>query len=77
MVGGSNVMAALYVAGVVWGLLKIDARPLVRFGIALLWPIGPLAFAVTIALLVVAAAIAFPAFGAVVVAVAAAWWVWG
>ena len=32
----------------------IDARPAARVGLALLWPIGPLAFAFTIAVLLVA-----------------------
>jgi hypothetical protein len=41
----------------------------------LLWPLGPLAFALTIAILLVASLIAFPAVGAVVLlAAAAAWW---
>jgi hypothetical protein len=44
---------------VLWGLLKIDAPAGERLAVALLWPIGPLAFVVTISGLVVAAAIAF------------------
>ena len=59
--------AALYVAGVTWGLLVIDARTRVRIGLALLWPLGPIAFVVTLAVLLVAAMIAFPLFGAVLV----------
>ena len=67
--------AAVYVAGVTLGLIVIDApRPGVRIGLALLWPLGPLAFVVTLGVLVVAAMIAFPAFGAAVVAGALAWW---
>ena len=66
---------AVYVAGVAWGLLMIDARPAARLGLALLWPLGPLAFALTIATLLVASLIAFPAVGAVVLWTAAtAWW---
>ena len=58
-----------------WSLLVIDARPAARVGLALLWPIGPLAFAFTIAILLVASPIASPAFGAVMLlTVAAAWW---
>ena len=65
----------MYVAGVAWGLLMIDARPPARVGLALLWPLGPLAFAFTIAILLVASLIAFPAFGvAVLLTAAAAWW---
>ena len=66
---------AVYVAGVMWSLSVIDARLAARVGLALLWPLGPLAFAFTIAILLVASAIAFPAFGAVtLLTAAAAWW---
>ncbi len=66
---------AVYVAGVAWGLLRIDARPAARVGLALLWPLGPLAFAITIAVLLVASLVAYPAFGAAVLLTAAtAWW---
>jgi hypothetical protein len=58
----------VYVAGVAWGLIKIDARPGVRAGLAVLWPLGPLAFLVTLAVLIAAAAIAFPVFGLLLVA---------
>ena len=34
-----------------------------RLGLALLWPLGPLAFLITVAGLLVVAAIAFPLFG--------------
>lgn len=67
---------AVYVAGVAWGLLVIDARPVARVGLALLWPLGPLAFAVTVAVLLVASLVASPAIGTVVLlSAAAAWWV--
>lgn len=67
--------AALYVAGVAWGLLMIDAPPAARLGLALLWPLSPFAFVVTIAILLVASLIAFPAFGVLVlIAVGLAWW---
>jgi hypothetical protein len=61
----------VYVAGVAWGLLMIDARPSARVGLALLWSLGPFAF--TIAALLVASPIASPAFGAAVLLTAAAW----
>jgi hypothetical protein len=66
-------LAALYVAGVTWGLIVIDAHPGVRIGLALMWPVGPLAFGVTLAVLLLAAMIAFPVFGAVAIAGAVAW----
>jgi len=53
----------------------IDARPGSRLGLALLWPLGPLAFVVTITILLAAALIAYPAFGAaVLIAAGVAWW---
>jgi hypothetical protein len=62
------IVLAIYVVGVVWGLIRIDARTGVRIGLAVLWPLGPLAFVVTLAVLVGAAAIAFPAFGVLLAA---------
>ncbi len=71
-----DVGLALYVAGVAWGLIMIDARPAARIGLALLWPLGPLAFVLTIAVLLAAALIAYPAFGvAALLAAGLAWWV--
>jgi hypothetical protein len=68
---------AIYVAGVVWGLLKIDAKPATKIALAILWPLGPIAFAVTITILLAASLIAFPVWGAaVVIAGAAIWWLW-
>ena len=59
---------AIYLAGVVVGLTRIDARPVSRVGLALLWPLGPAAFIVTLAVLLGASVIAFPLFWAVVAA---------
>ena len=68
---------AIYVSGVVWGFLKIDAGGATRIALALLWPLGPIAFAVTITILLAASLIAFPVWGAaVVIAGAVAWWFW-
>ena len=68
---------ALYIGGVVVGLFGIDARPVERVTLALLWPLGPLAFVATITLLLAASLIAFPLVGVTVVAAlaAAAWWI--
>lgn len=66
----------VYVAGVLWALLKSDARPAERVAISLLWPLGPLAFLVTVAILLVASVIAYPAVMIPALAlVALAWWV--
>ena len=65
----------IYAGGVLVGLARIDAPPRVRTALALLWPIGPVAFLVTIAVLIMASLIAFPVFGAAAVVVTGlAWW---
>jgi len=68
-------MAAVYVVGVVIGVIATDGGLATRIGLALVWPLGPLAFAITVAGLLVVAAIAFPVFGlALAAALAAGWW---
>jgi hypothetical protein len=67
---------AIYAVGVAVGLLLTDARPLARTSIALLWPLGIVTFVVTIVTLMTAAMLVFPVFGVVVLAAAAAAWVW-
>lgn len=62
------VLLAVYLFGVAVALLTIDARGLARVGLALLWPLGPLAFVVTIGILVLALPIAFPIVGTIVLA---------
>jgi hypothetical protein len=54
------LVAAVYVAGIVWCILVSDARPAERVMLALLWPLGPLALVVTVSILLVASAIAYP-----------------
>jgi hypothetical protein len=68
-------MLAVYVAGALVALWRTDASWAWRTALAVLWPIGPLAFALTVTLLVAAAAIAFPLFGLLVggALVLAAW----
>jgi len=69
------VMAEIYVVGVLVGLFATQGGVATRLGLALLWPLGPLAFIITVAGLLVAAAIAFPIFGVIVAAgIVAAWW---
>jgi hypothetical protein len=45
--------------GVLVGVWRTDGPPATKLVLALLWPLGPLAFLVTISGLVVAAVIAF------------------
>jgi len=44
----ATLLWLVYAVGVVWGLIATDARPASRVGLALVWPIGPLAFVVTV-----------------------------
>ncbi len=68
-------MAEIYIAGVLVGLFATQGGVAARLGLALLWPLGPLAFVITIAGLLVVAAIAFPLFGLILAAgIAAVWW---
>ena len=67
-------LAAVYAVGVALACLASDAPALARLGLALVWPLGPIAFVVTIAGLIAVAAIAFPAFGLVVAMCGAAAW---
>jgi hypothetical protein len=67
---------AIYVIGAAVGLVLTDARPLARVALALLWPLGPLAFVLTLAILLVAAMLVFPVFGVAVVAASVAGWIW-
>ena len=60
----------LYVAGALVGLLRTDGSAGTRLGLALGWPLGPLAFAVTLSVLLAASLVAFPLWGAAVVAAA-------
>ena len=69
------ISLTLYVAGVVWGLLMIDAPPVSKIALAILWPLGPLAFAITLTVLLAASLIAFPLWGvAVILSGLTAWW---
>lgn len=68
-------ITVLYVAGVLWSLTKTDARPAERVVLSLLWPLGPLAFLVTIAILLAASVIAYPlVMVPAVVVLAVVWW---
>lgn len=67
----------LYLAGAGIALWRTDSPWPSRLGLAILWPIGPLAFLLTVALLLAASVVAFPAIG-VGAATAAAlifWWI--
>ena len=54
-----NTVFAIYLAGVAIGLWRTDAPVPTRLLLAVLWPIGPLAFVVVVAMLLAAAPMAF------------------
>ena len=53
------MLLTIYVLGVLVGLWRTDGPPATKLALALLWPIGPIAFLITISGLAVAAIIAF------------------
>ena len=68
-------MLGVYLLGVVVGLMATQGGLGTRLLLAVLWPLGPLAFLITVTGLLVVAAIAFPVFGVILTAtVAAGWW---
>ena len=52
----------VYAAGIIVGLVRTDGRWPTRIGLSVLWPLGPLAFIVTVATLVIVAAVALAMF---------------
>jgi hypothetical protein len=71
----SWLLAAIYVAGIVWYVFVSDARPVERLALAVLWPVGPLALVVTLVVLLVASVVAYPLVMAAVLGTAAVrWW---
>ena len=71
-----RILWAVYGAGALVALWRTDAGWPTRIALALLWPIGPLAFLVTVAILLGASLIAFPVIAGIVAVVVAAgiWW---
>ena len=66
----------IYAAGAAVALCRTDALWPTRIVLSVLWPLGPLAFVLTVSLLLVASLIAFPLWGAAVAATALAWMYW-
>jgi hypothetical protein len=54
-----RIVLTIYVIGALVGLWRTDGPPATKLVVAFLWPIGPLAFLVTVSGLLVAAVIAF------------------
>ena len=72
-----RIALGIYLLGAAVALWRTDAAWPVRAAVAMLWPIGPAAFIVTVLLLLAASTIAFPAVGVLAAAAALlAWWVY-
>ncbi len=71
---GEQVALGVYLAGAAVGLVRTDAGWGTRVLLAALWPVGPLAFMLTVTALVAVGMIAFPPFGAALIATAGAAW---
>ena len=56
-------LTVVYVLGVAWCLLMSDARAVDRVVLAILWPLGPIAIVVTVGILLIASAVAYPMIG--------------
>ncbi len=71
-----KVLWAIYAVGALVAFWRTDASWPTRLALAALWPVGPLAFLVTVAILVAASLIAFPIVAGLLAAagVAATWW---
>jgi len=71
-----RVALGLYLAGVAVALWRTDAAWPTRTAVALLWPLGPAAFVITVLVLLAASLIAFPVTGVLIAAAALllAWW---
>jgi hypothetical protein len=54
-----KTLVTIYLAGVAIGVWRADAAWPTRLLLAVLWPIGPLAFVIVVATLLAAAPIAF------------------
>ena len=71
-----NVWSAVYLAGVAIGLIATQGGIATRVALALLWPLGPLAFVLVSTGLLLLAAVVFPVFGVILAAaVTGIWWI--
>ena len=72
-----KVLWTLYAAGAIVAIWRTDAAWPTRLAVAALWPVGPLAFLVTVGILLAASLIAFPLVAGVIAAAAATalWWI--
>jgi hypothetical protein len=66
-----HVLAAIYLVGALFALWRTDAAVPTKVALAALWPLGPIAFVLTVALLLGASLVAFPLVAGAIAAVAA------
>lgn len=71
-----KVLWTLYAVGALVAIWRTDASWPSRLALALLWPLGPLAFLVTVAILLGASVIAFPLIAGLIALAGATtlWW---
>ena len=71
-----KILWTIYAAGALVAIWRTDAAWPTRLALPILWPLGPLAFLVTVSILLAASLLAFPLVsGAIAAAVAAVvWW---
>ena len=71
-----KILWGVYAVGALVALWRTDANWPTRIALAALWPLGPLAFLVTVTILLGASLIAFPAIAGIVAVLVAAvmWW---
>ncbi len=67
-------LLAVYLAGMIAGLLVMYEPFPTRVLMAAIWPVGPLAFAVVVTILIATALVVFPAIGLGVAAAALLGW---
>ena len=71
-----KVLWTLYAVGALVAIWRTDASWPTRVALALLWPLGPLAFLVTVGVLLGASVIAFPLIAGLIALAGATilWW---
>ena len=75
MVSIGTVALSVYAAGVLIALIRVDGSFATKLGLGLVWPLGLLAFVVTVTVLLCVAAVAFPIFGVLLAAaIIGAWY---
>ena len=62
----TTTVLLVYGLGLALGLARTDASWPTRVALSLLWPLGPLAFIIVIAVLYIALPVAFPVLGSIV-----------